>query len=194
MISSISSNHFAVRHTDFSQRQAFGQLNNPEQDGKNDPRLKPEAAKTTSNDTRQAGGKENAELSESDLKVVNELKQRDAEVRAHEAAHLAAAGGIAKGGASFSYQQGPDGGRYAIGGEVSIDTSSVAGDPAASLRKADTIRRAALAPTEPSGQDIQVAASASAMAAKAQTKLLQKNQDTQNGNKEHQGTQINLSA
>jgi len=194
MISSISSNHFAVRHTDFSQQQAFDPVNNSEQDHKNNPSLKPEVAKATSINTRQTDNQKTGELSESELKVVNELKQRDAEVRAHEAAHLAAASGIAKGGASFSYQQGPDGGQYAIGGEVSIDTSSVAGDPAASLRKADIIRRAALAPAEPSGQDIQVAANATAMAAKAQAELLQKNQDSQNGNKEHRGTKINLSA
>jgi hypothetical protein len=188
MISSVSGNRFAVQQTDYSQRQsaAFSTAN-PDQDVQQNLALKTDDAKSSDN-------KKTGELSESDLKVVSELKQRDAEVKAHEAAHLAAAGGIATGGASFSYQQGPDGIRYAIGGEVNIDTSAVPGDPAATLLKADTIRRAALAPAGPSGQDIQVAASASAMAAQAQAELLQKNQDTENGNKDQLGTRIDLSA
>ena len=70
-------------------------------------------------------------LSEQELKQVQELKTRDREVRAHEAAHLAAAGSLAIGGASYSYQRGPDGVQYAVGGEVSIDTSAVEGDPEA---------------------------------------------------------------
>lgn len=117
MISSVSGNRFAVQQTDYSQRQsaAFSTAN-PDQDVQQNLALKTDDAKSSDN-------KKTGELSESDLKVVSELKQRDAEVKAHEAAHLAAAGGIATGGASFSYQQGPDGIRYAIGGEVNIDTS-----------------------------------------------------------------------
>jgi hypothetical protein len=188
MISSVSGNRLTTWQTDYSQRQSVASSTaNPDQNVQQDSVLKTDGATSTDN-------KKTVELSESDLKVLSELKQRDAEVKAHEAAHLSAAGGIATGGASFEYQQGPDGVRYAIGGEVNIDTSSVPGDPAASLRKADTIRRAALAPAEPSGQDIQVAASATAMAAQAQAELLLKNQNTQNGNKDSLGTQINLSA
>lgn len=186
MISSVCSSRFAFQQTDCSQRQSLASINNPDQETQKDLALKSDNSKST-------GDKKTGGLSEADLKVVRELKQRDAEVRAHEAAHLAAAGGIATGGASFSYQQGPDGVRYAIGGEVNIDTSSVPGDPAASLRKADTIRRAALAPAEPSGPDLQVAASAAAMAARAQVELMQKNQDTQNGSKDRLGTKIDLS-
>lgn len=192
MISSVCSSRFAFQQTDCSQRPSYvktavASINNPGQDAKKDPALAPDASKPT-------GDRKTGELSEADLKVVRELKQRDAEVRAHEAAHLAAAGGIATGGASFEFQQGPDGVRYAIGGEVNIDTSAIAGDPAASLRKADTIRRAALAPAQPSGPDMQVAASAATMAAQAQAELLQKNQDTQNGGQSQLGIQIDLSA
>jgi hypothetical protein len=188
MISSVSGNRFATPQTDYSHRQssAFSTAS-PDQNAQQNLVVKTDNANLTDN-------KKTGELSESDLKVISELKQRDAEVKAHEAAHMAAAGSIATGGASFEYQQGPDGVQYAIGGEVNIDTSSVPGDPAATLRKADTIRRAALAPAEPSGPDIQVAASATAMAAQAQAELLKKNQDSQNGNKDHLGTQINLSA
>jgi len=188
VISSVSGNRFAIPQTDYSQRQpsAFPTAS-PDQNIQQIPVVKTDNAKSTDN-------KKTGELSESDLKIIIQLKQRDAEVKAHEAAHMAAAGGIATGGASFEYQQGPDGVQYAIGGEVNIDTSSVPGDPDATLRKADTIRRAALAPAEPSGPDMQVAASATAMAAQAQAELLKKNQDSQNGNKDHLGTQINLSA
>jgi len=105
------------------------------------------------------------------------LKNRDQEVRRHEQAHLAAAGGLATGGANFSYQTGPDGKRYAIGGEVNIDTSPVPGDPNATIRKAQQIRKAALAPADPSPQDRAVAASASAMEIKARRDLQEKNRE-----------------
>ncbi|MGR9015042.1 MAG: putative metalloprotease CJM1_0395 family protein [Gammaproteobacteria bacterium] len=187
MISSVSSYSPPAWQSDYAKSQSVASTNSPDQNIKKDPTLKSDTPQSTDN-------KKNGELSEDDLKIVNELKKIDTDVRAHEAAHLAAAGGIATSGVSFNYQQGPDGIRYAIGGEVSIDTSSVSGDPAATIRKAETIRRAALAPAQPSGADMQAAASATAMAARAQVELLQKNQETQNGNKEQQGTQINVSA
>jgi hypothetical protein len=187
MISSVSSNRFATQQADYFQRQSLTPTNDPTQEVKEDTALKSDA-------TKSSGSERIGSLSEADLKTLSELKQRDSEVRAHEAAHLAAAGGFATSGANYKYEQGPDGVRYAISGEVSIDTSPVANDPAATLLKADTIRRAALAPAEPSGPDMQVAANAAAMAAKAQAELLRKNQDTQNGNKDQLGIKINLSA
>ncbi|MDE5878435.1 MAG: hypothetical protein K2G99_00135, partial [Desulfovibrio sp.] len=84
---------------------------------------------------------------------LRELKQRDAEVRAHERAHMAAGGQYVAGGPSYQYQQGPDGRQYAIGGHVSIDASSIPDDPDAGAAKARQVRRAALAPGEPSAQD-----------------------------------------
>jgi hypothetical protein len=125
---------------------------------------------TTSNSTA------NKQLSPEQTQEVAKLKARDREVKAHEQAHLSAAGGIATSGPTFTYQLGPDGIRYAIGGEVNIDTSPVAGDPQATIRKAETIQKAANAPASPSDQDRKVAAAAAQMAAKAQTELLQKNQ------------------
>jgi hypothetical protein len=105
------------------------------------------------------------ELTEEEKEVVEKLKARDQEVRAHESAH-AAAGGQYAGAPTFSYQQGPDGRRYAIGGEVSIDLSP-GGTPEETARKADQIRAAALAPADPSGQDRAVAAAAAQMKAQA---------------------------
>lgn len=119
------------------------------------------------------------QLSEDEVRQVEELKRRDAEVHAHEQAHVSAAGNLAQGGANFSYETGPDGQRYAVGGDVSIDTSVVAGDPQATLRKAQQIRRAASAPVDPSAQDRSVAAEASRMEIQAQVELAQQLRDKQ---------------
>lgn len=106
------------------------------------------------------------DLTAEEKAVVEKLKARDREVRAHEAAH-AAAGGQFAGAPTYSYQQGPDGRRYAVGGEVSIDLSP-GSTPEETARKADQIRAAALAPADPSGQDRAVAAAATQMKAQAQ--------------------------
>ena len=116
-------------------------------------------------------GADGEALTEEELEVVRELSARDREVRAHEQAHLAAAGPYATGGPSYSYQTGPDGQRYAVGGEVGIDTSPVPGNPEATLSKARTILAAANAPAEPSAQDRAAAAAASSMMAQAQAEL-----------------------
>ncbi len=115
-----------------------------------------------------------SDLSSEEQAQVRELQKEDRKTRAHEQAHLGAAGGLARGGASFSFTKGPDGRLYAVGGEVSIDTSPVPGDPDATIRKADTIRRAALAPSEPSSQDKAVAAQAAKMANEARAEKLKK--------------------
>ncbi len=109
-----------------------------------------------------------SELTEEERQQVEELKKRDAEVRRHEQAHKAAAGGHAKGGPTYSYESGPDGRRYAVGGEVQIDTSDVKGDPDATIRKMRQIQRAANAPAEPSSQDRQVASQAASKLQAAQ--------------------------
>jgi SprA-related family len=100
-------------------------------------------------------------LTEAERKEVQKLKQRDREVRAHEAAHKAAGGSIA-GAPSFETTTGPDGRSYAVAGEVSIDTSPIPNNPEATIRKLEIVKRAALAPSQPSAQDRQVAADAAA--------------------------------
>jgi hypothetical protein len=102
------------------------------------------------------GGKS---LSPAQQQVVEKLAARDTAVRAHEAAHQAAAGGLG-GAATFSYQQGPDGRRYAVGGEVPITLES-GRTPEETISNAETVRAAALAPVDPSAQDLSVAAQAS---------------------------------
>ena len=105
--------------------------------------------------------------------VISELVARDREVRAHEQAH-AAAGGQYAGSPTYSFVKGPDGLNYAVGGEVSIDTAPVAGDPEATIRKAQVIRAAASAPAEPSPQDRRVAAQAASLESDARVELAAK--------------------
>ncbi|MBF6057841.1 MULTISPECIES: putative metalloprotease CJM1_0395 family protein [Thiomicrorhabdus] len=124
--------------------------------------------------------------------VLTQLKARDLEVRAHEAAHLNAAGGHARGGMSFSYQTGPDGQKYAVGGEVGIDTSPVAGDPQKTLDKARQIQAAAMAPAQPSSQDFRVAAQAIQMQQQALVEMRQMSQE-EAGMGERNGFEARLS-
>lgn len=101
---------------------------------------------------------------------IQELAARDREVRAHEQAHAAVAGQYAS-SPTYSFVRGPDGVSYAVGGEVSIDTSPIPGDPEATLRKAQQLRRAANAPADPSSQDGSVAAQAAQMEQQALAEL-----------------------
>ena len=119
----------------------------------------------------QAKSANTLEKSPEEEKIIQELRATDREVRAHEMAHQAAAGGLSKGGPTFEYQTGPDGQRYAVSGEVQIDTSGVSGDPEATLQKAQQIQRAAMAPAQPSSQDRSVAVAAAAMAAEARAEI-----------------------
>lgn len=122
----------------------------------------------------EAAGRERpGELSRAEQEEVRELRARDREVRAHENAHKAAAGRHARGGPSYSYERGPDGRRYAVGGEVQIDTSAVPNDPDATILKMRQVRRAALAPAEPSPQDRKVASEASRTEAAARAEKLE---------------------
>ncbi len=127
--------------------------------------LQDTSATATPSDAGQAQG-DRVALSESDQQQIKKLKQRDREVRAHEQAHMSAGAGIVQGGASYTYQRGPDGQMYAVGGEVKIDTSAES-DPDQTIRKMQQVKRAALAPAEPSGTDRAVAAQAGKVEAQA---------------------------
>lgn len=100
------------------------------------------------------------------------LAARDREVRAHERAH-ASAGGSLTGSPQYDYEQGPDGTRYAVSGEVPITLTAVENDPQATLELARMARDAALAPEQPSQQDLQIAARASQLEIQAQQDLAQ---------------------
>lgn len=116
------------------------------------------------------------ELTDEEQDQVKELKDRDREVKIHEQAH-AAVGGQYAGSPSYEYETGPDGKRYAVGGEVSIDVGEEE-KPEDTIQKMQIVRAAALAPAEPSTQDLKVAAEASQKEQQARSQL---SQDTLQG-------------
>ena len=120
-------------------------------------------------------GVDGEELSQEESKEVQDLKNRDREVRTHEQAHVAAGGQHIRGGIKYDYQRGPDGKSYAVGGHVNIDVSE-AESPEATVTKMQQVKRAALAPAEPSGADRAVAAAASQKEQQARTEILENRQ------------------
>lgn len=89
---------------------------------------------------------------------VERLRQRDSEVRRHEQAHSGALGAYA-GAVSYTYQIGPDGRSYAVGGstEVRPPSGSDAEQKAAWGR---VVKNAAFAAGDASAADVAVAADA----------------------------------
>ncbi len=120
--------------------------------------------------SKQQSSEQEQKQQEQEQKIIAELATRDREVRAHEQAH-AAIGGQYAGSPTYSFERGPNGVNYAVGGEVAIDTSPVPNDPEATLRKAQVIRAAASAPAEPSPQDRRVAAQAASLENEARAEL-----------------------
>jgi hypothetical protein len=110
------------------------------------------------------------QLTPAQQREIEQLKQTDREVRQHEQAHLAVGRDLVTSGPSYTYATGPDRQRYAVGGEVSIDTSP-GRSPEETIPKAQHIRATALAPAKPSAQDHSVAAQASRMESEARIEL-----------------------
>jgi len=135
-------------------------------------------AKEEEKKTKEAKKSSDTELSEDEKRLVLDLQSRDAEVKAHESAHQS--GGASTGAATFSYQQGPDGKMYAIGGEVSISVKS-GSTPQETIANARAVMSAALAPADPSGQDQAVASSAAMMIAKAEQQIAKEKQSELTG-------------
>jgi len=126
--------------------------------------------------SEESAGKEDArERQQAEQRQVESMKERDQEVRTHEQAH-ATIGGQYAGSPQYDFQRGPDGQRYAIDGEVSIDVSTE-NTPQQTIRKMQQVRAAALAPAEPSPQDLQVAAEASRIAFEARSKLAEERKE-----------------
>ncbi len=126
-------------------------------------KINPNTNKDREGQSTNASHEENA--------LLQQLKAQDREVRNHEQAHINASGGHASGPPSFSFETGPDGKQYAVSGQVSIDTSTIEGDPEATIAKMSLVQQAALAPAQPSAQDQQVAAAAGAKASEARSEL-----------------------
>lgn len=129
------------------------------------------------------------ELTEGEKQLVKNLEARDTEVRAHEAAHQAAGAGLT-GAASFTYQQGPDGKMYAIGGEVSISMKS-GSTPEETIANARKIQIAAMAAGDPSPQDFAVASSARVMEMKAQQQLAKEQEEENQGKEAYSNVTLN---
>lgn len=104
--------------------------------------------------------------------LIEKLKMREKQVIAHEMAHKAVGGQYA-GAVHYTYTRGPDGRNYITGGEVSIDVSPEA-DPEETIRKMQIVRAAALAPADPSPQDLAVAQRATALEMRARMELVKK--------------------
>ncbi|EWG98754.1 hypothetical protein Q427_28825 [Halomonas sp. BC04] len=83
------------------------------------------------------------------------------------------AGGQYTGAVSYQFEHGPDGQRYAVAGEVSIDYGPVPGDPRATIGKMQQVISAALAPADPSPKDHQIAAQARQYLLTAQLEMAQ---------------------
>ena len=96
---------------------------------------------------------------------VFKLKAIDSKIKAHEMAHKS--GPAASGGASFSYTKGPDGLMYAIAGEVPVEIKT--GDtPQETISNMHDVIATALAPSDPSPQDLSIASKARVIMMKAQ--------------------------
>lgn len=132
----------------------------------NETKNKQEQDNTATKDLTQLSNEEKAQLAE--------LKAADSRVKAHEAAHQS--GPAASGGASYTYKKGPDGVMYAVGGEVPvrIETGST---PQESIANLQGVIATALAPADPSPQDISIASKARVMMMKAQQELAQEIQE-----------------
>jgi len=99
-------------------------------------------------------------------------------VKAHEQAHQAAGGAFA-GPPKYLTVRGPDGKEYAIAGEVPIKIVK-GSTPEETIKNMQQVKAAALAPTDPSPQDLKVAQIADMIILKA---TIEKNQEQEKTNK-----------
>lgn len=125
---------------------------------------------STTSSSSEKNSEKSTELTASQKALIAELQATDTAVRAHERAHIAAGAGVIRGGAVFSYQKAPDNRLYAVAGEVGIDTSE-GSTPEETITKMQTVRAAALAPSDPSAADYQVASTASMLQMMARLEL-----------------------
>ncbi|EAK7262352.1 putative metalloprotease CJM1_0395 family protein [Campylobacter coli] len=131
------------------------QKNNAEQENTENTNSQNKDSKQNNEQTQMING---VELTMQQVQQVRELQSIDRNVKAHEAAHQAAGGGLA-GAASFSYTRGPDNQMYATAGEVPIRMQK-GRTPEETIANARQVVAAAMAPADPSPQDYKVAANA----------------------------------
>ncbi|MBS4240415.1 hypothetical protein CVU5213_01515 [Campylobacter vulpis] len=132
--------------------------NSKETNGNLDPNAENQSSTQKEENKEQTQMINGVELTMKEVQVVRELQSIDRNVKAHEAAHQAAGGGLA-GAASYSYTKGPDNQMYATAGEVPIRMQK-GNTPEETIANARQVVAAAMAPSDPSPQDYKVAANA----------------------------------
>ncbi len=132
-------------------------------------------AEQNSNSKENSTNNSDKELTQQEKQEVAKLKATDAEVKVHENAHKAAAGGLRTSAPNYEYETGPDGKKYAVAGDVNVSYSQ-SSDPEENLKNAQQLKAAALAPAEPSSQDRKVAMKAEREIAKARQEIQEERQ------------------
>ena len=155
----------------FAQLQSAGQ--NPEGTDSTGTTQEAEEEKEVDPNTPRAANGE--PLTEEEQAELQDMKSRDEEVRVHEQAHKSAGGQYAS-APHYEYENGPDGKRYVTDGSVNIDVGEES-DPQATIDKMQVVKRAALAPAQPSAQDRRVYAEASQKEAEARRELNEQRQE-----------------
>ena len=176
MVSSITNNQITVYSNSAcpscDQRERFHKTDGTNSsESEDNVKISDEARDSHREDGKNVSGEE---VPAQEEKEVHQLKKKDREVRAHEMAHVAAGAGVIRGGAHYNYQTGPDGKRYAVGGHVNIDTSAEK-RPQETIKKMQLVKKAALAPAQPSNTDRAIAAKAAITEAKAKAQLTKEN-------------------
>ena len=135
------------------------------------------AEQQSNSNTGDGSSNSNDELTQQEQQEVSELKMTDAEVRAHENAHKAAAAGLTSSAPNYEYETGPDGRKYAVAGDVNVSYQH-SEDPEVNLRNAQQLKASALAPADPSSQDRKVAAQADREIAQARQEIFEEQNQT----------------
>ena len=117
---------------------------------------------------------EQEKLEQPEVKAeIKALELTEKEVIVHEQAHKAVGGNVT-GPITYTHTEGPDGKRYINGGEVSINVKE-GSTPEETLKILEKVKAAALAPAEPSPQDLRVAASATAQIQQTRAEMAKQN-------------------
>ena len=197
----VSSNWLTTTYNNFDWKENSSlQSDSPLQDNEQDSLGVDESSESSNSSTENKKDDDTKpksinELDSEEKAIVAQLQASDTKVRAHESAHLSAAAGIAAGGASFTYERGPDGRMYAVAGEVPISVSE-GKDPQDTLEKMRQVEAAAMAPSDPSPQDHAVAASARSGELKALMDLQKEREEIkrEEGLKQYQSVSISITA
>ena len=120
--------------------------------------------------------------------AIQQLKRIEQKVIAHELAHKSVGGELA-GSIRYKYKTGPDGKRYIVGGEVPIQVKK-GKTPEETIKISQKIKAAALAPADPSPQDLRVASRATALEMQARAELYKK--QLEEGSSSDEKSKINI--